>query len=330
MSLVLTPDNPSPPGGVDAFIRAADGVKLRVARWLPATPARGTVAVLQGRNEFIEKYFEVVGDLLSRGFAVASFDWRGQGGSDRQLRNARKGHVDDFSHYERDVDAFVLQVLEAHCPRPWFALAHSMGAAILLPLAQAGRLPFERCVLTSPMIALASVKRPHAAQWLAEALDALGLGGAFAPGGGSTSPSTAPFASNEVTSDPARYARTGAIIAADGSVALGSPTIGWVHAAFRQMRRFEDPDFARTTPAPILMIAAGRDRVTKTRAAERFASRLKAGRIVVIDGAEHEVMMERDALRDQFWAAFDQFIPGGVAAPSVPVGQSTTAASLSR
>ena len=27
-------------------------------------------------------------------------------------------------------------------------------------------------------------------------------------------------------------------------------------------------------------------------------------------GAEHEVLMERDAVREQFWAAFDAFIPG--------------------
>jgi lysophospholipase len=330
MPFVLTPDNPRPPGGVEAFIRAADGVRLRVARWAPETAARGTVAVLHGRNEFIEKYFEMVGDLLRRGFAVATFDWRGQGRSDRQLRNARKGHVDDFSHYERDVEAFVKQVLEAHCPRPWFALAHSMGAAVLLPLAQAGRLPFERCVLTSPMIALASVKRPRAAQWLAEELDALGLGGVFAPGGGSKSPSTEPFARNEVTSDAARYARTGAIIAADGSIALGGPTIGWIHAALRQMRRFEDVNLPRTTQTPILVIAAGRDRVASTRAAERYASLLKAGRIVVIDGAEHEVMMERDGLRDQFWAAFDQFIPGGGAPPPMAVGGPAAAANPTR
>ena len=57
---------------------------------------RGTVAILGGRGEFIEKYFEVAEDLLSRGLAVATMDWRGQGGSERPLRNARKGHVDDF------------------------------------------------------------------------------------------------------------------------------------------------------------------------------------------------------------------------------------------
>jgi lysophospholipase len=60
----------------------------------------------------------------------------------------------------------------------------------------------------------------------------------------------------------------------------------------------------------VLVIASGGDRVVDIRAIERFTSRMKVGRLVVIEGARHEVMFERDALRDQFWAAFDQFIPG--------------------
>jgi lysophospholipase len=30
----------------------------------------------------------------------------------------------------------------------------------------------------------------------------------------------------------------------------------------------------------------------------------------VIEGAKHEILIERDMFRRQFWAAFDQFVPG--------------------
>ena len=66
---------------------------------MPPGPPQGTVCILQGRAEFIEKYFETVGDLLLRGFAVATFDWRGQGLSARRLGNPRKGHVRRFDDY---------------------------------------------------------------------------------------------------------------------------------------------------------------------------------------------------------------------------------------
>jgi lysophospholipase len=310
MRLVATPDNPIPPGAIVAAARAVDGVRLRTARWVPARAARGTVAILGGRAEFIEKYFETAARLLDRGFAVASLDWRGQGGSERQLKNPRKGHIDDFSLYQRDLDALVDEVLDPSCPRPWFGLGHSMGAAVLLATARAGRCPFERLALASPMIALANLKHPGLARLLAETLDLVGLGGAYAPGGSSKIRALAPFAGNPLTSDPARYARTAGVVAAYPQLGLGWPTVGWLNAAFRLMREFEDPDFPRRTLTPILVLVGSEDRVVDPRAAERFAARLRAGRLIMIDGAAHELMVERDLFRERFWAAFDAFIPG--------------------
>jgi lysophospholipase len=309
--LVSIADNPAPPGAVVATARAVDGVQLRTARWVPQTARRGTVALLQGRSEFIEKYFEVISDLLARGFAVAAMDWRGQGGSARQLKNPRKGHVDDFSLFERDLGALVDDVLGPACPQPWFALCHSMGGAIMLSIAHAGRCPFERLVLTAPMIGPAGLRRPRFAHIAAEILDTMGLGGAFSPGGRGPSVTPPPFEGNLLSTDPVRYARSANVLAADPSIGLGWWTIGWAHAAFRLWKRFEDPDYARQTPGPpMLIVASGADRVVDTKATERFVSGLRAARLIVIDGAEHEILMERDSLRDQFWAAFDQFIPG--------------------
>ena len=90
MSLISTADNPAPPDAIEAEIVASDGVRLRTARW-DTNSARGTVAVFGGRGEFIEKYFELAGDLIARGFCVLLMDWRGQGGSDRPLRIRAKG-----------------------------------------------------------------------------------------------------------------------------------------------------------------------------------------------------------------------------------------------
>ena len=66
MRLILTAENPAPAGGVVTMVRAADGVTIRVARWHPAGDSLGTVVICTGRAEFIEKYFETVGELLER------------------------------------------------------------------------------------------------------------------------------------------------------------------------------------------------------------------------------------------------------------------------
>ena len=102
--------------------KCPDGVQLRHARW-DATrgPRRGTVCLFQGRGEFIEKYFEVIADLRRRGFAVATMDWRGQGGSTRLLANPRKGHVRSFAEFDRDLAHFMQEVVLPDCPAPYIA-----------------------------------------------------------------------------------------------------------------------------------------------------------------------------------------------------------------
>ena len=311
MDLVSIPENPAPAGAVPARLRAIDGVPLRAVRWHPQGEARGPVLIAPGRAEYVEKYFETVGDLLSRGLVVVVFDWRGQGMSGRELDDRRKGHIDDFSLYLRDLDAILDQVLEPFCPKPWFALGHSMGGAILIDQARKGGSPFERLVLTAPMIGLRNLRFPTGARVLAGALDMLGAGGAFVPMARKVPyPLVVPFDNNMLTSDEGRYARMGATLRAAPHLGLGDPTIGWVNAAFRLMDSFADPEYPRRTLTPTLVVAAGDDRVVDTGATEHFASRLKAGRLLVLDHAAHEILMERDVFRERFWAAFDAFVPG--------------------
>lgn len=311
MQFVETPDNPVPPDPTLLGVETADGLTLRAAYWMPqAQQMKGTVCILQGRAEFIEKYFEVVEELRARGFAVVAFDWRGQGLSGRQVRNASKGYVRNFADFRHDLEAIKAQVLLPHMPEPHFALAHSMGGAIALGAAHDGWLPFRRLVTTTPMIALSIIRRTGPTMVLMRVLRLLGFGKAFVPGGGATSISTLPFKGNRLTGDPVRYGRNAVVANALGSGAIGSPTVCWLDAAFRFMKRFTDPRYALKIRLPTLIIAAGADPVCATPATERFAARLKAGHAIVIPGARHEILMEQDAIREQFWAAFDAFIPG--------------------
>jgi lysophospholipase len=311
MELTETQDNPEPPGAVVAAITARDNVTLRAAYWHCGENCAGTIAILPGRAEFIEKYFEVVGELLSRNFDVAILDWRGQGRSDRLTKHARKGHVGNFQAYQRDLEALAEQVLALHCRPPWFALGHSMGGAIALANARSGRSPFARVVLTSPMIELYGLRFRRTLRYLARALVYSGLGRLFLPfAGGAKSAMSGPFEGNILTSDESRYARNAAIIEAAPEVAIGAPTIGWTNAAFRIIRRFKKPEFPRRLLTPVLILAGGADRLADSAATEEFASRLKAGKCIIVKNARHEILMETDTLRELFWASFDAFLPG--------------------
>ena len=311
MKLISIPANPVPDQVVTGAIKTPDGVSLRFARWAPPPGRKGTVVVLQGRAEFIEKYYETVRDLRARGFAVATFDWRGQGLSDRALGDRRKGHVRNFSEYLTDLEAIMEQVVLPDCPPPIFALGHSMGGAVAIRACHDGARWFERVVLSAPMISLPSQAKMSVAGPFARILRMFGGGKAFVPS--SKEAQTADnqdFLGNVLTSDPVRFARNAAILEEEPELGLGPPTVAWADAALRMMKRFADPNYAGRIRQPILLVAAGRDQVVSTPAIEAFGSQLLAGRHLILAGAKHELLQELDVYRGQFWAAFDAFVPG--------------------
>ncbi|SDU35984.1 alpha/beta fold hydrolase [Stappia sp. ES.058] len=312
MDLYDHPDNPIPEGGICAEIRTVDGCSLRTARWMPShRPLKGTVTLLQGRAECIEKYFETISDLRARGFAVVTFDWRGQGGSSRLLRNPKRGHVDDFADFVTDLETVMRDVTLASMPGPHFALAHSTGGLVLLLAAQRLRTQIERAVLSAPLIGLGKVGLSQSVVCpLSSALSVIGLGTSFVPRVGPNA--SMAFAGNPLTSDPARFQRTEMVLDARGDLEIGMPTIDWLAAACRAMRRVCAPDFGPAMPLPVLIVAAGQDIIVSTRAAEQLALRTRSIRYLEIAGCRHEILMEDDLYRDQFLAAFDAFVADGM------------------
>ena len=310
MKLVSIPANPVPDHVVSGAIKTADGVSLRFARWDPPPGRRGTVVVLQGRAEFIEKYYETVRDLRARGFAVATFDWRGQGLSDRALADRHKGYVRNFSEYSTDLDAVMEQVVLPDCPPPIFALGHSMGGAIAIRACHGGSRWFERVVLSAPMIALPPGPLTRVAGPLARIMRLIGRGGGYVPTGDARAHGSENFIGNVLTSDPVRYARNAAVLEQAPELGIGAPTIAWADAAMRLMNQFALPSYAGSIRQPILMVAAGRDEVVSTPAIETFGMNLLAGRHLILPGSRHEILQEQDHYRGQFWAAFDAFVPG--------------------
>ena len=310
MKLVSIPANPVPDHVVSGTIKTPDGVNLRFARWDPPPGRKGTVVVLQGRAEYIEKYFETVRDLRSRGFAVATFDWRGQGLSDRALPDRNKGYVRNFSQYATDLETFMAQVVLPDCPPPIFALGHSMGGAIAIRACHDGSRWFERVVLSAPMLALRPGALVSIAGPLARFMRLLGQGSGYVPSGDTAVSGSREFLGNVLTSDPVRYARNAAVLAEAPEVGLAAPTIAWIDAATRMMKQFEPASYAAVIRQPILMVAAGRDEVVSTPAIETFGTNLLAGRHLILAGSRHEILQEQDHYRGQFWAAFDAFVPG--------------------
>ncbi|MBW2288635.1 MAG: alpha/beta hydrolase [Deltaproteobacteria bacterium] len=307
MTLVATERDPVPHGAEVDRITAADGTVLRVARWLPSGGTRGTVVILNGRTEFVEKYFEVIGDLLRRHYAVATLDWRGQGLSDRPLRNRHKGHVRDFGLYVSDLRRMFTHFVEPTCPRPYRALSHSLGGCIALHYLALHPDSFASAIFSAPMWGIGrGVGISAPLRTLVGLLDGLGLGGRYLPGRRDYGDSDRAFAGNPFTRDAERFARFVAQVDAEPRLALGGPTIHWAREAMRAIAAIHAPGFAERVEIPIRVCTARDDSVVSIAAQSAVASRLANASQHVFEGARHELLMERDSIRNRFYTLFEE------------------------
>lgn len=282
------------------------GARLRYACW-NASATRGSVVLLQGRAEFIEKYaVEVVPELVGRGFAVFAVDLRGQGLSDRPLPDANKGHIDDFTTYVEDLRAFLEQVVAPAAPRPILALSHSTSGNILLRyLVAHGSGPFSGTLFVSPMTGL---WREGLIRVLVNVLSPFGLrDSSYMAATGPYDSAHRNFASNDVTNDERRYRFTDQWFAADNRLILGGPTFGWLRQACRSIDALKASGALERIGLPVALVGTPEDKVVDPVSHRDVVARIKGATLTLVEGAKHEILMETDPRLAQFWAAFDRF-----------------------
>lgn len=295
-----------PPAGAEAFdFKGADGATLRAAVF--ETPnARGGVVLMAGRSEFIEKYFESARDLQARGLSVATMDWRGQGLSDRMLPEREKGHILDFGTFRADLKKFTEEVARKRFRGPLFLFTHSMGGAPALQLLADGYDVFAGAILCAPMTLLFDdpLKRMFART---VARVACAFGGARNPVFGVKEHSLA-FEGNVLTSDRARHQRFADLQAAAPNAIIREPTYGWLKAATDAIDDLHRPGRFEKLKTPVRIVSAEFDQLVSSRDHGALASRSPLIDVVTVKGALHEIMMERDEIRAQYWAAVDEFL----------------------
>lgn len=297
-------------------VMTPDKRHLRGGIWeLPeGTAKRAICVVLNGHTEFLEKYQEVADELRARGFEVASLDWRGQGASERRSYGNRAGHVGSFEEYVFDLASLMLQAVEPiqrarPKPLPVIALAHSMGAHILLRYLHDHKRRFAAAVVVAPMLDVHTGKySPGLTRLIAAFFNLLKPSTRFVFGIEERDPLELKFEDNAVTSDRTRFERMQALLKAQPFLRIFGPTFGWLGAAFQSMQRLRRKSFAEEITTPLLVFGAGRDRVVHVEAIRDFVKNLPKARYVEIEDAQHEILMENDAIRARFWAEFDAFV----------------------
>ena len=283
----------------------ADGGYLRGALF-PAKNHRATAVLMSGRSEFIEKYFEVCADLNARGISVAMMDWRGQGLSERLLPVREKGHIQDFGVYRSDLAKFTEEIATKEFAGPYILMTHSMGGPPGLQLLADGNTNFKCAVLCAPMTRLFDdpVKRVLV-RLIAKSVSALGGSRQSIFG---VKEDSMDFADNALTSDVTRHNRFRDIQLAAPNAMIREPTYGWLRAAFACMDDLHAPDRFSALTTPILIVSAEDDRLVCPLDHHWLARQSPLIECITVKAALHEVMMEADEYREQYWQAFDNFV----------------------
>lgn len=330
--LIETADAKAPPGGEAAWYVGAGAAKLRAALWTPplapGARARGSITLSGGRTEPIEKYYEFIAECLERGFVVLVHDWRGQGLSRRDLTDPLKGHAKGFKPYLDDF-RLLLNTYADRLPKPWVAVAHSMGGCLTLLAMAQGETRFAGAIFSAPMLGIKSPFPPVLSRTLTSLNMMAGRGSAYTLGGAGK-PYQDAFEGNVLTHDPVRHARSWSLVAAEPKLALGAPTWGWVDFGLRATAFLGRPEALRNVTVPVVIVSAEDDQLVDTAAQAAVARHLPQGKFISVPGAYHEILMETDTMRNMFLRAFDA-LAGRVAPPppAPPIAAPATAAAPS-
>lgn len=302
-----------PPESVIARQTMRDGAHIRTL-FLSVQSAHANLLVLNGRADFLEKWSETYRYFHAAGFAVASWDWRGQGGSSR-LGDTGAGHIDSFDRWLADMDELASTALTTLGDGPWFILAHSMGAHLALrwladparrhhPLRQ----HLRAGILISPLCGLSLAWplgriAPLVARWQL----ARRRGGHFAWG---QSPGNAmqkrALQRYILTSSQDDFLDEERWLAHDPTLATGGVSWNWL-AAFYASRATLAGEALETVDVPLLILLASQERLVSNADTRRMAERLPDASVETFAGA-HELLREAPAMRQPVLDRIDNFI----------------------
>ena len=295
--------NPPPEGAAVVWFKGSGGRELRAcaAPALSPTKPRGTVIVCPGRTEFIEKYFEVGRELQKMGFAVLILDWPGQGLSERLLEDGKKGHIDRFETFMGAL-ARGLEELSDRLPKPHVCLAHSMGGAIALAAIAQDLVRVEAAAFSAPMWGLKS--KFFGMSYLVWAMRATGRSGDYAIQPGPPER----FENNIVTHDKRRWELQRDLVDAAPDLEVGPVTWGWLGASLDILATFTRPRALSKVNIPVFVASAAEEKLVDNASHVEICRRLKDCEQITVEGAMHEILMETDDRRQEFWNGFQRLL----------------------
>ena len=288
-------------------VKTPDQISLYTS-FFTADDCRGTVMLLHGFTENIEKFSEVIYGFLKEGFSVCTLDQRGHGRSyrDPKLKYHYLTHVDHFEDYLKDAElVYDRWMKEAKAPRILFS--HSMGGAVAALILERGLVSFDKAVFNSPMIAASTGNFPawtgiaicRGAKVLGKSKEMIFLSG--------------PYTGEEKFEDSCASGRErfdwyNEIRKAHPEFQNCSPTYNWTLESLKVTRKILAKGQPEKIRIPVILFQASDDQTVLAEPQKAFVERLSDGKLVRIENARHEIYRSGNEAVDTWWDQVMNFI----------------------
>lgn len=261
-----------------------------------------SIVISSGRIESLLKYKELIWEFNKNDIAVFILDHRGQGLSERALKNSQIGHIEDFSHYTADFNQFNLQVVNKLLKGDKFLLAHSMGSAIAHNYLNTYKHTFDKVIFCAPMFGINTGNIPlWLAKYLAYGLNKIGLGESYAPG--QSNYQEKDFSDNELTQSKTRYQVFTECYQNNEQIKLGGTSVAWLDSAFKSMAKV----LTKPINIPSLILQAQSDSIVCNQAQVLAHNKMPLSKLIILENGKHELLCETDEVREKALSCIYEF-----------------------
>lgn len=288
-------------------LKTLDQISLYTS-FFTADECRGTVMLLHGFTENIEKFSEVIYGFLKEGYSVCAYDQRGHGRSyrDPNLKFHYLTHVEKFEDYLTDAElVYDRWMKDAKSPKILFS--HSMGGAVAALTLERGMLSFDKAVFNSPMIAPATGNFPawtgraicRGAKLMGKSREMIFLSG--------------PYTGEEKFEDSCasgedRFNWYNEIRKTHPEFQNCSPTYSWLLESLKVCGKILAKGKPEKIAIPVILFQASDDQTVLADPQQTFVDRLPNGKLVRIENARHEIYRSGNEAVDTWWDQVIRFI----------------------
>ena len=279
--------------------------------------AKAIIVILPGLSEFCEKYFELAHNLLERQYATYVIDWQGQGRSYRPLSKTPQKRISyGFENDLEDLHILIKDYIRSSAIHPDIGviplvmLGHSYGANIGLRYLHDHPDVFKAAAFSAPFLGIKSINfMPLILQRTLSFFGNELASKSYLPGGQDYVPAMRTGEKQKLfSSDEIRGRIHHEWFNFDTELRQGNITWSWVHQALKSCAILSKHKYLSKITTPSLFAVAGKEFLVTNSSIRRAAKIMPNASLVEIPEARHEILMERDEIRNHFLKEFDELM----------------------